>query len=56
MGSTGFHRFAKVLASVLLGVLFIYRSVVEPGPIDTISGAVYGLTLYAIWFAEEKKK
>lgn len=56
MGATGFHRFAKILASVSLSGLFLYYSVTQPGPMDAINGAIAGLVMYAIWFAEEKKK
>ena len=55
MGSTGFHRFAKILASVLLIGEAFYFAFTQPGPMDTVRGGILGFILYAIWLAEEKK-
>jgi hypothetical protein len=56
MGSTGFHRYAKILASVALVSSDLYFAINQPGPMDAINGAISGMVMYAIWFAEERKK
>lgn len=56
MESKGFHRFAKILATVLLIADNLYYANTQPGPMDTINGAIAGVVVYAIWFAVERTK
>jgi hypothetical protein len=45
----------RILATVALISQNVYYSIVQPGPMDTINGAITGIVVYAIWFAREKK-
>lgn len=56
MNSIGFHRFAKWTATILLIADNLYYANTQPGPMDTINGAVAGVVIYAIWFACERTK
>lgn len=56
MNSKGLHRAAKWLATILLIADNFYYATTQPGPMDTINGAIAGVVIYAIWFACEREK
>jgi len=51
-----FYKFFKILATTLLLGQGLYRSTVSPGIADLYGGIVAGISMYAIWFAQEKVK
>lgn len=49
-----YRMFCRVLASAALISLGLYYSLTQPGPMDVISGAVIGLTLFCLWFCRDR--
>lgn len=50
------YRFVvKMIATLALLGQVLYYSSTQPGPMDTLNGAIMGLVIYAFWLMREDK-
>lgn len=49
-----FRFISRLLSTAGLVFTGLYYAVTQPGPMDVLSGAVIGITMYCVWFARER--